>query len=335
MGKTVVAIEAQAFLINGQPTYPGRTYRGMKVEGLLLNARLVQGIFDDLNPQTRGLWDYPDGPWDPERNTAEFIQAMPAWRARGLVSFTINLQGGSPQGYSKDQPWHDSAFESDGRLREDYLARLERILEAADELGMVPILGLFYFGQDHRLADEAAVVRATGEATDWLCRKGYTHVLVEIGNEVDHSRYRHEIIRPPGLCAAQLTTLMGLPARNALMFSAVAAIRRRRAASVAQAMCGVMMQFLADSRGLSMWMGSADTTSTAAPAMRSALRASARSCSTTRPPRAVLMSNALGFIRSSSARSTRPLVESVWGQCRETTSAAAKSSSSSSHRKGS
>src|SRR4051812_16311515 len=71
--RTVVGIDGQSFLINGKPTYAGRTYRGMKVEGLLMNARLVQGIFDDQNPQTCKNWDYPDGPWDPDRNTREFI----------------------------------------------------------------------------------------------------------------------------------------------------------------------------------------------------------------------------------------------------------------------
>ena len=195
--KTVVSIEGRSFLIDGRLTYPGRSCRGMRIEGLLLNARLVQGIFDDLNEQTRCRWDYPDGPWDPNRNTAEFVAAMPVWRRHGLVSFTINLQGGSPTGYSKDQPWHNSAFEADGRLRGDYLARLELILDEADALGMAPILGLFYFGQDHRLADEAAVVRAAEAATDWLIEKGYANVLVEIGNEVDHPSYAHALVRAP------------------------------------------------------------------------------------------------------------------------------------------
>jgi hypothetical protein len=162
-----------------------------------VNARLVQGIFDDLNPETRALWNYPDGPWDPERNTWEFVAAMPAWRKAGLLSFTINLQGGSPQGYSKQQPWHNSAFREDGSLRPEYLARLERILDRADDLGMAPILGCFYFGQDHRLKDEAAVLGAADAATDWLLAKGYTNVLVEIGNEVDLKRYVHEAIRAP------------------------------------------------------------------------------------------------------------------------------------------
>src|SRR5678815_1554443 len=96
---TTVSIVGDAFHVNGRPTYAGRTFRGMKVEGLLLNSRMVQGVFDDRNGQTRGNWNYPDGPWDPERNTREFVAAMPAWRQAGLVGFTINLQGGSPRGY--------------------------------------------------------------------------------------------------------------------------------------------------------------------------------------------------------------------------------------------
>ena len=51
---TKVSIVGEAFHINGRPTYEGRTWHGHKIEGLLLNARLVQGIFDDLNPETVG-----------------------------------------------------------------------------------------------------------------------------------------------------------------------------------------------------------------------------------------------------------------------------------------
>jgi hypothetical protein len=193
--RTAVSIDRDAFLINGAPTYPGRRFHGRKVEGLLLNARMVQGIFDDLNPSTRSRWDYPDGPWDPERNTNDFIAAMPSWHRAGLGGFTLNLQGGSPEGYSAEQPWHNSAFAADGALRPDYLARLLRVLDAADHLGMVVILGLFYFGQDRRLADERAVIRATLAITDWLLSKAYTHVMVEIANEVDVPRYSHAILR--------------------------------------------------------------------------------------------------------------------------------------------
>jgi hypothetical protein len=195
LSKTVVSIEGSAFQIDGQPTYAGRRYMGMRVEGLLMNARVVQATFEDLNPETRNQWDYPDGPWDAERNTDEFVAALPAWRAAGLLSFTLNLQGGNPRGYQRDQPWHNSAFTADGDLRPAYVERLARILDRADELGMAPILGLFYFGQDQRLVDEIAVLKATDRLTDWLLQRGDRHVLLEIANEVDLPRYEHAILR--------------------------------------------------------------------------------------------------------------------------------------------
>jgi hypothetical protein len=194
--KTEVGIRGDGFTINGEPTYKGRTWDGKKVEGLLMNSRMVQGVFDDLNPETAGNWKYPDtGKWDPDRNTREFVAAMPEWRKHGLLAFTLNFQGGSPRGYSKDQPWHNSAFTDDGALRPAYLKRLETVLDKADDLGMVVILGLFYFGQDQRFKDEDAVKRAADNALDWLHAKGYRNLLIEVNNECD-VRYDHAILKP-------------------------------------------------------------------------------------------------------------------------------------------
>jgi hypothetical protein len=194
--KTTVAIVGDAFHINGKPTYEGREWNGKKIEGLLFNSRMVQGIFDDLNDETRGNWAYPDtGKWDADRNTREFVAAMPEWRKHGLLSFTISLQGGSPQGYSQNQPWHNSAITPEGELRAEYMARLEKILDRADELGMAPIVTVFYFGQDERLKDEAAVKRALEATIDWIHDRGYTNVLLEINNECN-VRYDHDILKP-------------------------------------------------------------------------------------------------------------------------------------------
>ncbi len=194
--KTTVSIQGEMFCINGRPTYEGRTWQGKRIEGLLLNARLVQAIFDDLNPETRPRWAYPDtGRWDPERNTREFVAAMPQWRSHGLLAFTVNLQGGSPQGYSRQQPWHNSAITPEGDLRPDYMARLKMVLDRADELGMAVILGIFYFGQDERLRDEAAVVRAFDAAVDWVLRHDYRNVLIEVNNECNVA-YNHPILQP-------------------------------------------------------------------------------------------------------------------------------------------
>ncbi len=195
--KTTVTIVGDSFHINGAPTYAGREWRGHKIKGLLMNSRMVQGIFDDQNPATAIRWAYPDtGKWDSERNTREFIAAMPEWKNHGLLAFTLNLQGGSPEGYSKSQPWENSAFHSDGSMRTDYLARLTRILDRADELGMVAIVGYFYFGQDQRLTDETAVLRATDEATKWLLAGRWRNVLVEVNNECNIAAYDHAILKP-------------------------------------------------------------------------------------------------------------------------------------------
>ncbi|MBN3583780.1 hypothetical protein JYB64_15380 [Algoriphagus aestuarii] len=191
-----VEIRGNQFFINGLPTYAGRFWKGNKIEGLLMNSRMVQGVFDDLNPETVHNWEYPDTEtWDADRNTNEFISQMPNWKAHGLLSFTINLQGGSPFGYSQSQPWINSAFTEQGELRDDYFLRQEKILDRADELGMVPIVGFFYFGQDERLVDEKAVIHAVENAVEWILNKGYTNVLIEVNNECN-VRYDHEILQP-------------------------------------------------------------------------------------------------------------------------------------------
>ncbi len=195
--QTVVTIKGDSFLINGHPTYEGRTWHGHKIEGLLLNARLVQATFDDLNPGTVARWAYPDtGTWDPVRNVTEFIAAMPDWRAHGLLAFTVNFQGGSPEGYSKGQPWENNAYHADGSLRPAYADRMARVIDAADAHGMVVILSYFYFGQDQRLANEAAVIRATDEVTRWVLDHGWRNVIVEVDNECDVGEWHHDILEP-------------------------------------------------------------------------------------------------------------------------------------------
>ncbi|GEO22921.1 hypothetical protein [Cyclobacterium qasimii] len=195
-GQTKVKIKGEKFHINGKATYSGQKWKGHEIEGLLMNSRMVQGIFDDLNDETSNLWKYPDtGEWDADRNTSEFIDNMANWKAHGMLSFTINLQGGSPEGFYKVQPWHNSAFTSAGELRPAFMNRLKKILDEADRLEMVPILGLFYFGQDRRLEDEAAVIQAVDLTINWLHNHNYKNLLIEINNECN-LRYTHEILKP-------------------------------------------------------------------------------------------------------------------------------------------
>ena len=195
MPSTKVSIKGEKFYINEKPTFEGKTWEGYPLEGLLPNARMVQGVFDDLNPETRHKWDYPDGKWDANRNTKELLAAMPEWKKYGLLAFTINFQGGSPEGYSSVQPWENNAYEANGELRLAYCSRMAQIIEKADSLGMVVILGFFYFGQDERIQDEAGVISAVDNTMAWLQEKGYTNVVIEIANECNNKKYDHPILK--------------------------------------------------------------------------------------------------------------------------------------------
>ena len=193
---TTVEIVGSEFHINGRPTYPGRSYRGNKIEGLLFTSRMVNCIINDQNSETRGMWSYRDGPWDPERNTREFIAALPLYKSHGLTSVAFNIQGGSPMGYGWHQPWHTSGYTPDGNLLPDYRSRLLRVLDGLDANGMAAVLGLFYISATPALKDENAVIRAVDEVTDLICEGGYTNVIIEVANESDIPRWPYKIILP-------------------------------------------------------------------------------------------------------------------------------------------
>lgn len=108
---TTVTVDGERWYINGKVTNANSA-----AEGLLPNARMIQGVFDDTNISTRNNWAYPDTHvWDPERNTDEFVGNMSSWRDAGLLSFTVGLQGGSPHCYG-NFGWHVSAFDARGNL---------------------------------------------------------------------------------------------------------------------------------------------------------------------------------------------------------------------------
>ncbi len=196
---TRISIDGQKFLIDGVPIHQGRNYKGNPVEGLLFNCRMVQAIFDDENPDTAGNWAYPDtGKWDPERNVNELIAALPEYLAHGCTAITVNLQGGMPiTKTERVQPWVNTAIDPNGELKPDYMDRLLRLLNAADDLGMIVIVGYYYFGQDKFVADEEAIRRGTINASRWLLETGLENILIEINNESDVPLYVHDILKPP------------------------------------------------------------------------------------------------------------------------------------------
>ena len=198
---TEISIDGSDFLIDSKKTYAGQWHEGRRIEGLLMNSRMVQSVFDDDNPGTRAAWAYPDsGTWDPGRNTDEFCAALPLYHDKGLLAVTVGLQGGGSI-YLKPVYDHylNTAFEPDGALKPAYMERVARVLRAADALGMVVIVNYFYWRQE-RFESDAAARRATREATEWLLASGHRNIIVDLKNEVRQdygilaSRGIHELV---------------------------------------------------------------------------------------------------------------------------------------------
>jgi murein DD-endopeptidase MepM/ murein hydrolase activator NlpD len=174
--RTVISIHQGRWHLNGQVTY-----RGAAAEGLLMNVRMVNAVFEDRRK--------PE--FDPEANTDRFLARLPDYAAHGVRAFTLCLQGGMP-GYEGAL---NSAFEPDGALRPAYLARVRRVIEACDRLGVAVILGCFYQRQDQVLPDAGAVRAAVTNVAAWIRRAGLSNVVLEVANEFDHPGFDHPILR--------------------------------------------------------------------------------------------------------------------------------------------
>jgi hypothetical protein len=111
--ETHVAVKKDQWYLNDVVTYPGA-----KAEGRLMNVRMVYAVFEDTRRPEFAA----------EANTDRFLLALPDYVRHGVRAFTINLQGGMP-GYEGAV---NSAFDPDGNLREGYLRRVRRVIEACD-----------------------------------------------------------------------------------------------------------------------------------------------------------------------------------------------------------
>ncbi|MBL7152920.1 MAG: hypothetical protein ISS79_04335 [Phycisphaerae bacterium] len=178
LGHARVSIKGSRWHLNGRPTYPAA-----EAEGLLMNVRMVNAVFEDRKR--------PD--FDAEKNTDRFIAAIPEYAAQGVLAFTLNLQGGFP-GYEGAV---NSAFNPDGSLRKGYLQRVKRVIETCDRNGLVVILGCYYQRQDQILKDAQAVRAGVVNAVRWITESGFSNVVLEIANEFNHSGFDHAILNKP------------------------------------------------------------------------------------------------------------------------------------------
>jgi hypothetical protein len=162
------------------------TNAGSPAEGLLMNVRVVNATFED-----RGKPEF-----DAEANTDRFLAHLNDYAAHGVNAFTLCLQGGMP-GYEGAV---NSAFQPNGKLRGEYMKRVERVIRGCDERGIAVILGLYYQRQSSILKDDDAVRAGVKNAVTWVREQGFQNVVIEIANEYPHKGFAHEIIRkPPGM----------------------------------------------------------------------------------------------------------------------------------------
>lgn len=175
---TRVAIVDGRWHINGAVTY-----RGAPAEGLLINVRMVNATFEDTKRTD----------FDADANTAAFIKQIPDYAAHGVRAFTLCLQGGMP-GYEGAV---NSAYAADGSLRPEYLARVERVIAECDRQGIAVILGCYYQRQDQVLRDESAVRAGVVNTVNWIKRRGFTNVVLEVANEFPHNGFDYRILRSP------------------------------------------------------------------------------------------------------------------------------------------
>lgn len=213
---TVCASNSTHFCIDGVPTHTGQPL----VEGLFLNSRMIQGVFEDKNASSAVNWAYPDGtPFSPARQTDELVGNLSAYAACGLDGFTVGLQGGGPlDAFPKDQPNETPGFTVDGVPLPGVLARLTRVLDGAAAAGLVPIVSLFYQGQIERINGDAAVAAGVDAMVDWLvANERVGHVMLEIANEIGQGAF------PPSLqvdTVALLITRARVRSNNTLLVSA-------------------------------------------------------------------------------------------------------------------
>ena len=198
MSNTTVSTQGEAILINGKLTYSEIEGSNPDAHGLLMNARFIQGIFDDkANPSRYARFGFDT--WDSDDHTNRLIAALPEWYGYGLRGFTVGFQGGGPCFTVNNHEIDNNPFSVDGTtLDPAYADRMDRLIRGADEAGMVVIVSYFYGAQTRHLKDGKAVRNAVTTASRFLKEGGYTNVIIEIANEYDIGEFkRHPLLYYP------------------------------------------------------------------------------------------------------------------------------------------
>ena len=202
MSQTILGTTDDKITINGELTYSDIPGTRPENYGLLMNARFIQGIFDDRADVRRfSRFGYS---WDADENTDGLIRALSEWKRYGLLAFTVGLQGGMPVLTISNKTIDNNPYSEDGtRVNPEYLDRLDRLITAADQLGMVVIVSLLYQGQSARMRDGRCIRNAVKGGCNFLRGRGYKNVLIEVANEHDVGQFKNHplVFYPDGIAS--------------------------------------------------------------------------------------------------------------------------------------
>lgn len=192
--KTNFTMEGDRFLINEKLTYSEFDNCPVKYQGLLMNARFIQGVFDDKSDVAR--FQRFGKKFNAKKNTEELVDSLQEWYDKGLRAITVGFQGGGTcftidSNTIENNPYSPDGLEMDG----EYLDRMKEIVDAADDMGMLVIVSLFYGAQSRFLKDDRAVMQAVKTASNWLRDQKFSNVIIEIANEHNVEDYKvHPIL---------------------------------------------------------------------------------------------------------------------------------------------
>lgn len=177
---TKVTIVGDKWFINGKVLN-----EGSPAEGLLMNVRMVNAVFEDRGGElSKYINDF-----DPRKNTDHFISVIPEYVGNGINCFVISLQGGAP-GYEGAV---NSAFEPDGTLRPEYMKRVADVINVCSNNSCIVILSCFYQRQNTHfsaLNGKEAIKNALKNTVVWIKKNHFRNVLLEVSNEYRHGGYK-------------------------------------------------------------------------------------------------------------------------------------------------
>ena len=113
-----------------------------------------------------------------DAKTDELIATLDTFAGYGVNTISVYFQGsrfGDVRGYRED-----------ATLDPVYAARMGRIIEAADQRGLVVLVGVLYHGDSRgwwRSWTQADAERAVANTVRWLKENSYRNVFVDVNNE--------------------------------------------------------------------------------------------------------------------------------------------------------